>query len=184
MTPRLHASATPWYAEANAALEVGAPLLRRRFTMAVACPGSAGSAAETPLRSGRFIQLDQPLATHGPTGWRLSVMITTIGGEAGRAENGQDAGSATARPRVRQPDANLDEDAGMSRAPKKLIRAIVKRQPAAAPTNNAHRGHPAYLSSVLPHGKAEARSPAGSGTRTFLQKTRLGERVRGTLTNR
>ena len=30
----------------------------------------------------------------------------------------KDAGSATARPRVRQPDANLDEDAGMSSAPK------------------------------------------------------------------
>lgn len=70
------------------------------------------------------------------------------------------------------------------RVPWKLIRAIVEREPAAAPTNNAHRGHPAYLFGAAAWKKAEAEAPAViSEPRAFLQKTRLGERVRCALTN-
>ncbi|MEN1571605.1 hypothetical protein AAIJ07_30365, partial [Pseudomonas aeruginosa] len=45
------------------------------------------------------------------------------------------------------------------RVPRKLIRAIVKREPDATPTNNAHRGLPAYL--LVPrHKKTEAEASA------------------------
>lgn len=70
------------------------------------------------------------------------------------------------------------------RVPWKLIRAIVEREPAAAPTNNAHRGHHAYLFGAAAWKKAEAEAPAViSEPRAFLQKTRLGELVRCALTN-
>ena len=63
------------------------------------------------------------------------------------------------------------------RVPWKLIRAIVEREPAAAPTNNAHRGHPIPVRCCRME-KAEAEAPL-----LGLQKTRLGERVRCALTN-
>src|SRR3546814_3736805 len=78
------------------------------------------------------------------TGWRLSVTTTTSAAKVAGLKAARAAGSATARPRVRQPGANRGRDAGMSRV-LKLIRAIVKREPEAASTNNAHHGLPAYL---------------------------------------
>jgi hypothetical protein len=44
---------------------------------------------KAPLRSGGFIQLDQPLATHGLDRVAAVGDDHHIGGEGGRAENGQ-----------------------------------------------------------------------------------------------
>ena len=73
----------------DATLEVSAPWLSRRFTMAVACRDRRAAPQKAPLRSGRFIQLDQLLATHGPDRVTAVGDDHHIGGEAGRAEHGQ-----------------------------------------------------------------------------------------------
>ncbi|MPM60011.1 hypothetical protein SDC9_106858 [bioreactor metagenome] len=103
----------------DATLEVSVPLAQPALHHG-GCLFGIGGQRSRKLRfdPGRLIQLDQPLATHGLDRVAAVGDDYHIGGESGWAEHGQDAGSATARPRVRQPDANLDRDVGMTSAPK------------------------------------------------------------------
>ncbi|KKD57460.1 hypothetical protein VM57_06910 [Stenotrophomonas maltophilia] len=92
------------------------------------------------------------------TGWRLSVTTTTSAAKVAGLKTARAVGSATARPRVRQPGANLEEMLAC-RVPLKLIRAVVKREAEAAPTTMriAHCPH-TCLSRA--HEKAEAEASA------------------------
>ncbi len=66
------------------------PWLSRRFTMAVACSGSAGSCRrKLGFDPGRFVQLDQPLAAHGLDRVAAVGDDHHIGCEGGRAQHGQ-----------------------------------------------------------------------------------------------
>ena len=125
--PRLHASATPWWrwrCDAGGRRPLAQPALDdgcRPFQDRRAAP------RKLPLRSGGFIQLDQLLATHGPDRVTAVGDDHHIGGEAGQAER-PGSRQRNGKPRVRQPGANLDEDAGMSARPQRVVRAIVKRE--------------------------------------------------------
>ncbi len=108
----------------EAALEVGTALVQPALDDGRRLPwGRWAVPRKAPPRSvwasSSTISRSPPMVL---TGWRLSVMTTRSAAKVAGLEDGRAAGSATARPRVRQPDANLERDAAC-RVPSKLIRA-------------------------------------------------------------
>jgi hypothetical protein len=105
--PRLHASVTPWYAEAMRRWRSAPPLQpalddgRRLFGVG---GQSRGKLRFNPVG---FVQLDQPLAAHGLDRVAAVGDDHHVGGEGGRAENGQGCrqrnGQAEGSPARREP---------------------------------------------------------------------------------